>query len=153
MRVLKSWWKFRTEHNKGILLIWETKTKLYFEALKGFRTFETCFCWWMYNSCCTIRTTEVLTLCKTLCSFMTYCCGLLCWHPFTLHGTQSITNRKWQRRSPEARANWLVDLNRLDQLISSPVFAWSWRNFLCDTNGQSGCILKRLSLKVRNPFK
>ena len=103
--------------------------------LKGFRTFETCFRWWMYNSCCTIRTTEVLTLCKTPCSFMN-CCGLLCWHPFTLHGTQSITNRKWLWRSPGARANWTVDLYKLDWLISSLLFVWSWRNFLCDTNGQ-----------------
>ena len=87
------------------------------QPLKGFRTFKPCFCWWMYNSYCTIRTTEVLTLCKTLCSFMTDCCELLCWHQFTLHGAQSITNRKWQWRSPGACANWPVDLNKLDHLI------------------------------------
>ena len=104
------------------------------------KAFETCFLWWLYNSCCTIRTAAVLTSCKTLCRFLTNCCGLYCYHPFTLHRTQSIRNRKWQRRSPGARANWPVDLYKLDQLISSPLFAWLWQNFLCDINGQFGFV-------------
>ena len=65
---------------------------------------------------------------------------LYCYHPSTLHGTQSITNRKWKKRSPGARANWLVDLNKFDQLTSPPLLAWSWQNFLCDTNGQFGFV-------------
>ena len=44
---------------------------------------------------------------------------LYCYHPSTLHGTQSITNRKWQSRKPGACANRPVDLNKHDQLISS----------------------------------
>ena len=109
-------------------------------ALKGFQTFETRFLWRMCNSCCSTGKAAVLTLCKTQCRFMTNCCGLQCYHPFTLHGTQSLTNRKWQWRSPGARANWPVDLNKYDQLTSSPLLAWSWQNILCDTNGQFGFV-------------
>ena len=108
--------------------------------MKGCWTFETCFLWCMYNSCGTNRTPAVLTLCQTLCRFMTNCIGLHCYHPFTLHRTRSNTNRKWQRSSPGACASWPVDLNKLDWLISSPLFAWSWLNFLCDPDGQFGFV-------------
>ena len=81
------------------------------------------------------------------------CYELHCYHPFTLHRTQSITNRKWQRRSPGARANWPVDLNKLDQLISSPLFAWSWQNLFCGKNWQLGLFRKSWFQKFRIPLK
>ena len=84
----------------------------------GFRTFETCFLWWMYDSCCTIGKAAVLTLGKTLCRFITNCCGLQCYHPFTLHETQSNTNRKWQRRSPGARAYLHLSLLDHDETVT-----------------------------------
>ena len=118
---------------------------LFTQNLKGFRTFKTFFLWWMYNSCCTIRKAAVLTLCKTLCKLMTNCCGLHCYHPFTLHGTQSITNRKWQRRSPEARANWPVDLDKL--LLDHD------ETFCVTQKGNLGLFRKKLIFKVLNPFK
>ena len=36
---------------------------------------------------------------------------------------------------------------KVDKLIYSPLFAWSWWNFLWDTNGRFG-----FAYKVRNPF-
>ena len=94
--------------------------------LKGIPNFWNTFPLMNKNSCCTIWTAAVLMLRKTLCRFMMNCCEQHCDHLFTLHGTQSITNRKLQRRSLEAPVNWPVDLHiNLVSLYYSPPFAWS----------------------------
>ena len=107
---------------------------------KGIPNFWNTFVWWMHKSCCTIRMAAVLTLCKTLlCRLMTSCCWLLCYHPFTLHRTKSNTNRTGSGR--------LVDLNKLDQRIFSPLFAWLW-----GFSDHWVCLEKKLISKVWNPF-
>ena len=66
-----------------------------------------------------------------------------------------------------AHVNWSVNLNKLDQLVFPPLFAWSWQNFksskslvsykkFCHDQGfmmtQISNLDSKMILKVRNPF-
>ena len=100
------------------------------------------------QSCYAVRNLTGVTLCEILRSIVWHT-GMAC-----IANTHShIRNRNWQRRSLGARVNRSVDLNKLDQFISSPLFAWSWQNLFCGNNWQLGLFRKSWFQKFRIPLK